>query len=66
MERYLERQCVFMPRTTAITYGLHSEVPKEFQGSFGGLLRIRSRMPAPSNNHVEEKYDRVELADVRN
>jgi putative addiction module component (TIGR02574 family) len=36
MECHLERQCVLMPRTTTIIYGLHSEVPKGFQGSFGG------------------------------
>jgi hypothetical protein len=32
----LERQCVLEPRTTTIIYGSHSEVPKGFQGSFGG------------------------------
>jgi hypothetical protein len=51
MERYLERECVLMPRTTTIIYGLHSEVPKGFQGSFGGYYAFAPGCPPRPPRH---------------
>jgi hypothetical protein len=58
MERHLERQCVLMPRTTTIIYGLHSEVPKGFQGCFGGYYAFAPGCPPPTNPHPVAPPDR--------